>query len=61
MKRVNEIALNHRKEYCKVDMENMSIPDLEDTCIEAKIEWENFKWGERESQSKTTRFVPNRN
>ena len=42
-KRVDEGAIKRRKEYCKIDMDELSLPELEDRYTGAKIEWEEFK------------------
>ena len=50
-KKVDEEALKQRKEYCEVEMEDLSVPDLEDRYTEAKIEWESFKKEVEEKQN----------
>ena len=42
-KRVDEGAIKRRKEYCEIDMDELSLPELEDRYTGAKIEWEEFK------------------
>ena len=42
-RRVDEGALNRRKEYCEIDMDEMELPELMDRHTEAMIEWEEYK------------------
>jgi len=40
---VDEGALQRRKEYCGLELEALSIPELEDRYTGAVEEWESFK------------------
>ena len=42
-RRVDEGALNRRKEYCEIDMDDMDLPELMERQTEAVIEWEEHK------------------
>ena len=40
---MDEGALQRRKEYCELELEVLSIPELKDRYISAVEEWESFK------------------
>jgi len=42
-RKIDERALKRRKEYCQIDMDNESLPALNDKYQEAVKEWEDFK------------------
>ena len=42
-RRVDEGALKRRKEYCKLELEKLSIPELENRYTGAIKDWKTFK------------------
>ena len=40
---MDEGALQRRKEYCELELEALSIPELKDRYISAVEEWKSFK------------------